>query len=457
MLDGIGIGLISAGGSFVSVFVVRLGASPFWVSLLSSIPATIALLTTLPWSRFLERQTRPQFVLSWSRLSGYAMYLPVALLPFVIKGEWTPRLIVILWSLTALSGSLTNLAFTLTMGYAVPPHRRAFLMSRRWIVMGIAQSLALPVVSWLIENLTFPLGYQIVFMANVAIAFWSFFWTRKIKVEKASKPRTAAPRHAPGSGLRASLSEVWQAKPFLAFISGKVLYHLGLAMVGSLINIYWIKHLDFSDAWVGTMTTTSTVATLLAYLPWVRIKRKIGTWKLTIVSVLGSSLYPVLLSLAGSPGWTLPVVAFNGAIGAGLNLAFFDALLEVCPPNKEERFIALNAVAVHMTGVVGPPAGAAMLGLLDIHWVLALGSLVALGGVVVFVWAGLRKVTRSAAESPAAVGGRSMLRLHRRPSARPNRRRGRTRVALRRRPKRGSRAAQQSSAQGENCNDGQCQ
>ncbi|MBN1935410.1 MAG: MFS transporter [Anaerolineae bacterium] len=411
ILDGIGIGLISAGGSFVSVFVVRLGASPFWVSLLSSIPATIALLTTLPWSRFLERQTRPQIVLSWSRLSGYMMYLPVALLPFVIKGEWTPRLIVILWSLTALTGSLTNLAFTLTMGHAVPPHRRAFLMSRRWMVMGIAQSLALPVVSWLIDNLTFPLGYQIVFMLNVGIAFWSFFWTRKIQVEKEGKPREATVQHLPRrvpryalelASLKESLLEVWQTRPFFTFISGKVLFHLGLAMVGALINIYWINHLDFSDTWVGTMATTSTVATLLAYLPWVRIKRKIGTWKLTVVSVLGCSLYPVLLAQARSPGWTLPVVAFNGIIGAGLNLAFFDALLEVCPPHKEERFVAFNAVAMHLTGVVGPPIGAALLTLLDIRWVMATGSLVALGGVGVFVWASLKKGARPIEPSPAA-------------------------------------------------------
>jgi len=400
IIDGIAIGLISAGGSFVSVFVVRLGASPFWVSLLSSIPSTIALLTTLPWSRFLERQTRPQIVLSWSRLSGYLMYLPVALLPFLIKGAWAPRLIVILWSLTAFTSSLTNLTFTLTMGHAVPPHRRAFLMSRRWMVLGIAQSLALPVVTRLIDTLPFPLGYQVVFILNAVIAFWSFYWTRQIQVEKIARPRNDIPARRPSrpflnlSNLKAGLKEVWQTKPFLTFISGKVLFNLGLALVSSLINIYWIKHLSFSDTWIGTMSTTATVATLISYLPWVRVKRKIGTWKLTIITVLGSSLYPALLALAGSPGWTLPVVAFNGIVGAGLNLAFFDALLEVCPPDKEERFVAINAFAVHLTGVIGPPIGAALLDLMDIRWVLTLGSLVALSGVGVFVWASLVKKPR---------------------------------------------------------------
>ena len=37
-LDGAVIGLMSAAASFVSVWVIRLGASPLWVSLLSSLP-----------------------------------------------------------------------------------------------------------------------------------------------------------------------------------------------------------------------------------------------------------------------------------------------------------------------------------------------------------------------------------------------------------------------------------
>ncbi len=389
ILDGIAIGLIAAGGSFVSVFVVRLGASPFWVSLLSSIPSAIALIMTIPWSRFVERQPRPERVLAWARLSGYAMYLPVAILTFFIRNETAARIVVILWSLTALPGSLTNLVFTMTMGHAVPPQQRSFLMSRRWMIMGIAQSLALPLVSWLIDHLPFPLGYQIVFMANVVIAFWSFYCTRQIQVQR---PPMAPPTHARlpfWTTIRQIVAQVLSARPFLIFIGGKSLYNLGLAMVSGLITIYWVKHLDFSDTWVGNMTTTATITTLISYLPWVRIKRKIGTWKLVIVSVLGCSLYPALLSLTTSPWAALPVVAWNGIVGAALNLAFFDALLDVCPPRLEERFVAFNSVAVHLTGIVGPTIGASLLSVLPIRWVLAVGSLVALTGVGVFALAGV--------------------------------------------------------------------
>lgn len=397
ILDGIAIGLISAGGSFISVFVIRLGASPLWVSLLSSIPSMIALVMTMPWSRFIERQGRPQTVLAWARLAGYALYLPLALLPFILKGEWAARVIVIIWSLTGLSGSLTTILFTLVMGHAVPPERRAFQMSRRWIVMGLAQSLALPGVSWLFANLPFPRGYQLVFLANFAIAFWSFYCVRQIHIEKRIAPPPARAQRQPlPVQLRQTASEILAARPFLVFISGKMLYNLGLALVSALINIYWVKHLNFTDIWVGYMTMTVTVATLVSYLPWVRIKHRIGTQRMVVISVLGSALYPALLSLARTPVATLPIVALNGVVGAGLNLAFFDALLEVCPPDKEARFVALNSTVVYLTGVVGPPVGAALLGALSIRWVMVISTLVALTGVAVFAFASAGERTRAA-------------------------------------------------------------
>ena len=52
VIDGVAIGLMSAAASFVSVFVIRLGASPVWVSLLSSIPSAIGF-----WKAFLPEMS----------------------------------------------------------------------------------------------------------------------------------------------------------------------------------------------------------------------------------------------------------------------------------------------------------------------------------------------------------------------------------------------------------------
>ena len=86
VLDGAAVGLMAAGGAFVSVFVIRLGASALWVSLLSSIPAAVGLVMAIPWSRFAERQSRPERVFAWARLAVHGVYLLVSIVPFLLQG-----------------------------------------------------------------------------------------------------------------------------------------------------------------------------------------------------------------------------------------------------------------------------------------------------------------------------------------------------------------------------------
>jgi Na+/melibiose symporter-like transporter len=387
VVDGAVIGLMSAAASFASVFVIRLGASPLWVSLLSSIPSAIALVMTIPWSQFAERQTRPQRVFAWARLAVHVVYPLVALVPFLLQGEVAAQAIILIWSLSALPSSLSNVMFTLVMGNAVPTEKRSLLMSRRWMILGGANLAALPLVSQLIERVTFPRGYQIAFGVNALFAIVAFIIANRIVVpeRKATYPRNTLPLW---SRVQGQAREVLNERPFLIFVSGRVLLNLGLAMVSAIIPLYWVVDLNVSDTWVGYFNAASSGATLIAYMPWTRIKGKYGTRYILIPCVLGTALYPALLSLARGPAAVLPIVAYNGLIGSGLNLAFFDALLDACPRNKQALYIAINMTAIHLTGVIGPPIGAALSGVISIRWVLVCATLVALVGVGVFGFAG---------------------------------------------------------------------
>ena len=385
IFDGLVIGLMSAAASFVSVWVVRLGASPFWVSLLSSLPSTVALVMTIPWSEFAGRQRRPQRVFAFARLAVHVVYPLVAIVPFFLRDEWAARVIIVIWSLSAFPSSLSNMMFTLVMGHAVPPERRAFLMSRRWSFLGVAKLIALPIISQLIERLPFPHGYQLAFAINALLAGAAFYCATQLQVEP-SKPAKPAPKEHIADRLRSGAAEIWAHKSFLVFVGGRALLHLGLVLVSAVVPIYWVDHLNASDTWIGYFNAALSASTLVSYFPWVRIKRKFGTRWTLVPAVVGIAFYPALLALARAPAAVLPVIAFNGLAGAGINLAFFDALLEACPRDKEARFVAINMTAIHLMGVIGPPIGAALLGAMRIRWVLVVGTLVALTGVAVFAF-----------------------------------------------------------------------
>lgn len=399
-LDGAAIGLMSAAATFISVFAIRLGASALWVSLISSIPSAVGLVMAIPWSTYAERQARPQALFARARLIIHAVYPAIAAVPFVLQGEQAAIAVVILWSLAAFPGSLSNMMFTVVMGRAVAPERRAFLMSRRWTFLGIAKLVSLPLVSQLIERVAFPLGYQIAFGANFAIALLAFYCASQLRVPERHRPsrRTKLPLR---ERIRQSLANIVRERPFLVFVSGRAMLNLGLALVSAIIPIYWVNYLHASESWIGYFAAALSAATLISYAAWVRIKRKLGTWKTLIASVLSSALYPALLSLTRTPVAVLPVMALNGLAAGGINLAFFDALFDTCPRDKEERFVAINMIAINLMGVVAPPIGAALLNVLSIRWVLVVGTIVALSGAGVFALARAGTGPASVAAPPA--------------------------------------------------------
>lgn len=383
VIDGIVIGIMSAAASFVSVWVIRLGASPFWVSMLSSLPSTVALVMTIPWSTFAARQRRPERLLAFARLSVHAVYPLIAAVPFFLRDKWAAITIVIVWSLSAFPSSLSNMMFTLVMGHSVTPDRRSFLMSRRWTFLGVAKLIALPIASQIIERLPFPYGYQLVYGINGLLALGAFYCATQIRVEE-HEPSPPAKQEPIPDRLRSSLAEIRQASSFLVFVSGRALLNLGLTLVAAVVPIFWVDHLQASDAWVGYFNVALSGATLVAYFPWVRYKRKHGTRRTLIPAAVGMALYPALLALVRAPFAVVPVIAFYGLAGAGINLAFFDTLLETVPRDREAHFVAINNTIVHLSGMIGPPIGAALLSVVSIRLALALGTVVSLLGVAVF-------------------------------------------------------------------------
>ena len=69
--------------SFLSVFVIRLGGSDTHVGLLSSLPALVTILASIPGSHIIERERKPLSVLVMTAVLQRLGYLAIALVPFL--------------------------------------------------------------------------------------------------------------------------------------------------------------------------------------------------------------------------------------------------------------------------------------------------------------------------------------------------------------------------------------
>ena len=403
-LDGLAAGMALVAANFMGVFVVRLGGDAFLVSLLSSLPSLIQLLLTLPMSRFVERQARVVSVFAWSRLLNWFSYFVIALMPFVLPYVVTARLVVAVSVLAAVPAGAQQLAFSLAMNRSVHRERRAVLMSTRWAVMGISRIGLLFVVGLLLDAIPFPLNYQVVFLICFGAGLLAFTIIRRVRVLEEPPPRARSEQEMGGAWLprlKQGIAEVIRRKSFIRFSLGRNAYWLGIAMIMPMIPIYYIVELQVSDAWVGYFSTAVSVTSLVGYALWVRVKRKLGNRFVLLTCVLGRSLYPFLVSLTASPLAMLLVAGFSGLAFSGMNLMFFDVLMDTLPKGDEARFLAINQTLTGLIGFIAPPIGAWMLSLLGIRPALWLGSAMAFCGFMVFLFCG---VARPARATPAEAG-----------------------------------------------------
>src|SRR5581483_7211804 len=163
LIDGIGVGIVSGVATFLSVFLVRLGASSFLVGLLTSMPALTGILLALPVGRMLERQRNIVPWYSRARVWVLGSYAITGLVPFIFSLESTPIPVIVIWAIATVPQTIVNVAFTIVMGAVAGPNKRYYLMSRRWSILGITTSLTVALAGWLLETVNFPLNYQVMF------------------------------------------------------------------------------------------------------------------------------------------------------------------------------------------------------------------------------------------------------------------------------------------------------
>ena len=104
--------------AFLSVFVIRLGGSDTHVGLLSSLPALVTILASIPGSRVVEREREPLSVLVTTAVLHRFGYLAVALVPFFFATN-RADVVVILVALLTIQAAIANVAFTTMFGHAV--------------------------------------------------------------------------------------------------------------------------------------------------------------------------------------------------------------------------------------------------------------------------------------------------------------------------------------------------
>ncbi len=386
---------------YVALFALAYGASTGQVGWLASIANLLGALALFPGARLVERTEKRVPVVVWTGGGiGRAVLLGLACFPFlIVRPEIAVPLIIVLSGLRAFAGNLGNPAWTAIVADLVPRFMRGRYFANRNIAMGAAALVVAPLAGWLIHagngwlGLPFA-GFQLVFALAFAFGMVSSasFWRIP------EPPLPAAAQQLQAGDLRRAMDN---SPGFLGFVVSGFIWNLGLQLAGPFFNVYMVSQLGASLAMVGLVTGVTSLFALAGQRLFGRLlDYRSSVWVQTITGLLIPAL-PVAWIWVTSP-WQVSIInAFSGVLWAGYNLANFNLLLELSPPEQRPRAVALYQTVVFVSAVLGPLLGGYLADAAGFKLVFGLSGAFRMLGMVVFLLMVVRPVLRA---------GRGLLR-----------------------------------------------
>jgi len=358
LIDGMGVGLVSGVSTFLPVFLVRLGATPFLIGLLTAMPALTGMLLAIPVGRLLERQRNIVPWYSRARVWVLGSYALTGLVPFLFPLDDAPIPIIAIWAIATVPQTIVNVAFTVVMGAVAGPNRRYYLMSRRWSTLGITSAVTVAIVGGLLDRIAFPFNYQWVFIGSFGGGLLSFAFSSRIVIPDSDpSERESAGRRHWREQLRVGVAALRENAVYSRFLASQFVFRCGIALALPLFPLYWVRELHASDSWIGIINTVQNAVLLGAYFLWAALSRRRGTMLVLRLCAFGLVLYPLLTGLTNS---VPPLVIYAGLAGifnAGIDLVLFDILLATCPPRHTASYVAVYQMTTYVATFIAPILG----------------------------------------------------------------------------------------------------
>lgn len=377
-VDAVGVSISNVAAPFLPVFLTRLGATNFQVGLLTSMPGATGLLLALFVGRFL--QTR-QNIVPWYSLSRLLVILCFAftgILTLLIPFDHVILATLVIWAFATLPQTALAVAFSVVMNAVAGPEGRYALLSRRWTIFGLTGVVGTFIVTRVIDLVSFPTNYALMFLVLSLGGFVSFYFSRQIQVPDQPPPATAqkSPRR---ESLRNYLALLQQYPAFVSFSWKRFVYYSALVLGLPIMPLYLVRNVGATDAQIGAVSMAMTLIMLVGYFIWPRVSRLRGGRFVLLATTFGMTLYPALTATTTQIEWIIFFAGVAGFFQGGLDLVFFDELMKTVPVEHGATFVALAQSMQYLSTIFAPLLGT---------W---LAGFIGLGGALWFC-AGLRLI-----------------------------------------------------------------
>lgn len=355
-IDSVFIGIVTASGTFLPVFLLRLGASGNDLGLLTALPALTAFILAIPLGRWLQGRRNIVPWYSRLRLVAWASYAVIAAVAAILPREQAIPVMLAVWSLASLPSTAGLVAFPMVMDGAAGPGGRFDLLGRRWAIAGVSTAISVAIGGQFLNALPFPANFEVLLVLVSVAGIGSYLQSSRIVI-----PDQLPAPSAEGAPAGQRLRELWRLvvanRAFTAYELRAFVYTASLGLAMPILPLFYVHEVAATDAWIGIIGAAISAGGVLGYLGARQLARRRSGELALLPSLLAMALAPAVLAVVD---WLPAVAAISFVIGvasAGAQLAMFDAFMHRIPPEHGVTFSSVDQSVQNFALVVAPNIG----------------------------------------------------------------------------------------------------
>ena len=393
-LDIAWFGILSGSAiNFLNIYATRIGATGFQIGLIGAMPAVVTLFLAIPTGRWLQTQNTAR-AMFWSSVFYRIGFLAFIFLPLMSSDAGQVWAIIAITFLMAIPLTPLGVGFNALFAEAVPLEYRAHVAAIRNVMLAITYMITSLISGYILENVDFPLGYQIVFgMGALGAAMSSFhlYFIRPLKVDSFSdqpKPMPSPITLRPyARNLSTSLRlDVWNTH-FRNVLLALFAFHLTQYIAIPIFPLYNVRVLDLSDDHIGIGTALFYLTVLLGSTQLRNLAHNIGNKKLTAWSAASMAAYPLLLAFSTEVWHYYGLSLIGGLSFAMVSGSYANYMLEHIPAHDRPWHLAWYNVILNIAVLIGSLGGPAISDLIGLSSALVLFAVLRfVAGLIMLKW-----------------------------------------------------------------------
>jgi len=351
---------------YLSVFAIRLGATPTQLALLDSLPALVLLASSWLSHWWRKRSVDCADAIFWPSLWRRFTFLMLAFTPLLPR-EWQIWWLIFSISLPAIPQSIAAVLNNVLWREAVGDNRLTDLVSRRSMAVNAATAVSGLAFGLWLERAPFPANYQIMFVVAFGLVMISLWHIRQIKIiapQEAFLPDTAR-------------VQPWRSAGFRRVALAAAITYIAYYAVQPLIPLRLVNELGAGESYMAIYGLVRLGAAVAMAMFTGQIVRFMGNRTMMAVAMIGLGLQVFTLAITNDLYVALLMSALSGAAWTMIGIGLYGILAESIP--AETRYATAFQQTTYFATFVGPLIGSQLAGLeINLITIMLIGALIRL-------------------------------------------------------------------------------